>query len=151
MSMGTPPLALAPLGLAFVAVAIVEPSRRRGAVFAAGTVLVLAIAMAVLFPGTGTMPFSLLSAVVPMLCCFGVALICQHKMVRVAAVLALVATAVCVFLPGAVGSNITRLAWIMAAPLAVAYAPLPRRWLIASVALLAAWPAAKGSSCSRTA
>ena len=134
------PLAALFLGLVFVGVIVVEPKLRRAAICAASSVLLLGIAMALLFPGTGTMPFNLSSAVVPALCCLGVIAICPQRIVRIVAVLALTATAAFVLVPGAVGSNITRLVWISAAPVAVAFARIPRRWLVPAVALLAAWP-----------
>ncbi len=136
------PLAALFLGLALAAVVLVERDRRRGALAAAAAVLVLALAMALLFPGTGTMPFAWTSLPIPLLSCVGVATMCRNRVIRVAAVLAFFATIAFLLVPGAVGSNITRLTWIAAAPLVVAYAPLPRRWLVAVVALLLAWPVA---------
>jgi hypothetical protein len=134
------PLAALFLGIVFVATAAVDRSRRRDAALGAGAILVLAVAMALLFPGTGTMPFGVAGAVVPALCCVAVGLCCPQPSVRVVAGLTLCATIICTFVPGAIGSNITRLAWIAAAPVVIAFARLPKRWLIAVVVLLAAWP-----------
>jgi hypothetical protein len=134
------PLAALFLGLIFVAVALAQSELRRVAGTVALMVVALAASMAALFPGTGTMPFDFRSAIVPALCCLGIIVICRHRLIRTTAWLAIGATVVFVLVPGAVGSNITRLAWISAAPTAVAYARLSRRWLIAAVGLLAAWP-----------
>jgi hypothetical protein len=43
-------------------------------------------------------------------------------------------------IPGAVGANITRLAWVCAAPIVIACAPLPRRLLILGATAIAIWP-----------
>ena len=134
------PLAGLFLGLIFVSVAIVDSDRRRISITGAATVLALAITMALLFPGTGTMPFDLSGAAVPAVCCAAVFVICRQRLVRLVAAFAGLATLGFVLYPGAVGSNITRLAWIAAAPIAVAYATIPRRYLVPVVALLAAWP-----------
>lgn len=134
------PLAALFLGLVLVATAIIDASRRRDAVLGSAAVLVLAVAMALLFPGTGTMPYNFTSSIAPALCCLAVLLTCKQPAIRVAAALALGATLMFVLMPGAVGSNITRLAWIAAAPVTVAYASLPRKLLVPLVAVLAAWP-----------
>ena len=136
------PLAGLFLGMVCVAVALTDCDRRRMAIGQAAMLLAVGGAMTVLFPGTGTMPFDVRSALIPAGGCTAVALACRQPVVRVVSALAFATTLALAFAPGAVGSNITRLAWIAAAPIVVACASLPRRRLIAVVALVAAWPVA---------
>jgi hypothetical protein len=126
--------------LILVAVVAADRTRRRGAAVAATGLLVLGGGMAMFFPGTGTMPFRWIDAVPATLCCAAVAIFCSNHVVRTAAALVLVAIPVFFIVPSAVGANITRLAWVCAVPVVVAYAPLPRRLLIVVVAAVAAWP-----------
>jgi hypothetical protein len=134
------PLAALFLGLVLVAVALAEQSWRLVAVACAAVLVTVGATMAVLFPGTGTMPFSPRSAVVPGVCCVAVAVFCRPRVLRVTALLTLLALPVLLLIPGAVGSNITRLVWIGAAPVVLAWGVLPRRQLVVVVALVAAWP-----------
>ena len=134
------PLAALFLGLVLVAIAWVDPSRRRAAAVGSATILLVATGMALLFPGTGTMPFSVLGAAIPALCCLGITAICKQPVVRATAVLTLLALPVFLLLPGAVGSNIGRLVWIGAAPVAIACTHLPRKLMILAAVILAAWP-----------
>lgn len=134
------PLAGLFLGLGMVALWLTDESRRRDAVIIAVLLGVLGISMAMLFPGTGKMPFVATDLVPAGLCCIGVALFCPTRVVRASALLLLLALPVFLLVPGAIGNNVTRLAWICAAPVALAYSPL-RRWMLAAVlALLALWP-----------
>ncbi|HEY3632272.1 MAG TPA: hypothetical protein VGL21_15275 [Jatrophihabitantaceae bacterium] len=134
------PLAGLFLGLVLVAVMITDESRRRDSLIVAGLLGVLGIGMAILFPGTGHMPFVATDLVPAGLCCIGVALFCPTRVVRTSALLLLLALPIFLAVPGAIGNNVTRLAWIGAAPIVLAYSPL-RRWMLAVVlALLALWP-----------
>src|SRR5882757_1991133 len=133
------PLAGLFLGLVLLAVMLTDESRRRGA-FAAVLLGVIGLSMALLFPGTGEMPFLWTDLVPAGLCCIGVALFCPQRVVRTSALLLLLALPIFLAAPGAIGNNVTRLAWICAAPVVLAYSPL-RRWILAVVlALLALWP-----------
>lgn len=134
------PLAGLFLGMIFVAIAVVDHSRRRQAVVAAGSLLAVGGVMALMFPGTGTMPFALADAIPAWVCCAGVLIWCPARVVRVSTAIVLLAFPVFLLVPGAVGDNITRLAWVAAAPTVVACAPLPRRLLVAATAALAIWP-----------
>jgi hypothetical protein len=135
------PLAAFFLGVSLVAVVIVDTSRRRSALGVGAVLLLLGVGTTLLFPGSGTMPFHLSDVVPAGLCCLGVALFCPNRVVRVT--VALIAGSLPIFLiiPGAVGDNVTRLAWVCAVPLVVAYAPLKRPALAVSLSLLALWPA----------
>jgi len=134
------PLAGLFLGLVLLAVMLTDESRRRGAFSVAVLLGVIGLSMALLFPGTGEMPFLWTDLVPAGLCCIGVALFCPQRVVRTSALLLLLALPIFLAAPGAIGNNVTRLAWICAAPVVLAYSPL-RRWMLAVVlALLALWP-----------
>ena len=136
------PLAGLFLGLVLVAIALVDPARRRSAATTAGSLLVVGATMALMFPGTGTMPFTVLDAIPAALGCVGVLAFCPNRSIRAASTLMLVAFPLFILVPGAVGDNITRLTWVCAAPLFVACARLPRRPLVLIMAALAIWPVA---------
>ena len=136
------PLAGLFLGLALLAVLATDPSRRRIAISLAGLLGLLGISMALLFPGTGRMPFHVTDLIPAALCCVGVALCCPTRVVRASALLLMLALPIFLVAPGAIGNNVTRLAWICAAPVAVAYSPLRRGLLAILLGLLALWPAA---------
>src|SRR5262249_50371000 len=134
------PLAGLFLGLGLLAVLPTDESRRRDAIAIAAMLLLLWIWMALLCADTGRVPFHPTDLIPAMLMCIGVALFCPTRVVRTSALLLMLALPVFFAVPGAIGNNVTRLAWICAAPIAVAYSPL-RRWLLALVlALLALWP-----------
>jgi hypothetical protein len=134
------PLAGLFLGLVLLAVVLTDESRRRTSIAIAAMLLVIGIGMALLFPDTGRMPFHATDLIPATLMCIGVALFCPTRVVRMSALLLMLALPLFIAVPGAIGNNATRLAWICAAPIAVAYSPL-RRWLLALVlALLALWP-----------
>jgi hypothetical protein len=135
------PLAGFFLGIVMVAIALTDRSRRATAIAGAAGLVALAGAMALLFPGTGRMPFPPLTAIPAVLCCLGVLLFCRNRVVRVVALLTIAATGVLLLYPAAIGENITRLAWIGAVPVTVATASLRARRLVPLLALLALWPA----------
>jgi hypothetical protein len=134
------PLAGLFLGLVLVAVVVTDESRRRVSVAIAAMLLAIGVGMALLFPDSGQMPFRATDLIPATLMCIGVALFCPTRVVRTSALLLMLALPIFLAVPGAIGNNATRLAWICAAPIAVAYSPL-RRWMLALVlALLALWP-----------
>ena len=136
------PLAGLFLGLILLAVISSDSERRRVAVISAGALVLLGGLMAILFPGTGVMPISALDLIPPGVACAAVAVVCPTRVVRRSAVFALLAMPIVLLFPGAVGTNITRLAWVCAVPVVVGYARLSRRWLAAVGALVAIWPVA---------
>lgn len=129
------------LGVAAVAVALTDRSRRKQA----GTVAVVLLGVAgveqVLLPGTGTMPFSTGDLLGAAATAAGVAIVVPQRTIRVGAALMAVLPVAVMLDPGAIGENAVRLSWLVAAPLVVACADLPRRWLVAAAATAAAaWP-----------
>jgi len=134
------PLAGLFLGMILVSVGLVDRSRRRLAAFTSGSLFAVGLAMAVLFPGTGTMPFTVFDAIPAGLGYLGVLLVCRDRFVRVSAGVILVTFPFLLVVPGAVGDNITRLAWVCAVPTVVASARLPKRLLAVVLVALAIWP-----------
>jgi hypothetical protein len=134
------PLAALFLGCILVAVFLTVPSRRREATLGASALLALGATMALMFPDTGTMPFRVTDAIPAGCCCMAVLVFCRGPLVRIAAGIVLLAFPLFLLVPGAVGNNITRLAWVAAAPMIIACAPLPRRLLILTTAALLVWP-----------
>lgn len=134
------PLAGLFLGLVLIAVVIVDGGRRVQAAILAGLLLLSGIAMAVLFPGTGQMHYSPTAAIAPGIGTALVAITCRTRVVRVAALIGLVALPAFMVVPGAVGSNIARLAWVCAVPTLIACATLDRRRLALGAVVLTAWP-----------
>lgn len=134
------PLAGLFLGIIMLAVVLTDRSRRRQAVIGSVGLVAVAGIMAWFFPGTGRMPFSLLAALPAILCCVGVLVFCRPPIVRVTAMVTLVATGALLLYPAAIGENITRLAWLAAVPITVATASLPSKRLVAVVSLLLLWP-----------
>ena len=130
-SFASSPLAAMFLGFGLAAVAIVDPSRRRWSCVIAAALVIGGATMDFLFPGTGTMPFHALDVVAPALGCIGVILACRQPIIRVGAGLLLIAIVGFFLDPGAVGQNITRLVWIAAVPVVLAYSSLPTKKLIA--------------------
>ncbi len=136
------PLAGLFLGLTLLSVISVDRRRRRLGAAAATVLLVLAASMAVLFPGTGVMPIRAMDLIPSALACAVIAASCPTTMIRRGALVVGLALPVVLVFPGAVGSNITRLAWVCAVPVFCGYAMLPRRWLVAAGTIIALWPLA---------
>jgi hypothetical protein len=134
------PLAGFFLGLVLLASAISDRTRRTAALSSAASVLAEAIGTAVLFPGTGTMPYSLLRSWPAILSCLVLIALARTLEVRVTAAVLLAAMAVLAFVPSPVGDNVTRLVWTCAVPVAVACVSVGRRALVLLVAALLLWP-----------
>jgi hypothetical protein len=106
--------------------------------------LFLAVTMAAtlaLFPDVGEMPFPLVNFLPAAACAVAIALCCPQPLIHGGAVLYLVALVCFLVHPMAVGTNITRLAWIFALPLLVACGRLPRKALALVVMTAALLPA----------
>lgn len=135
------PLAGLFLGITLLAVVISDRGRRVQVAFVCGLLVTAAAAMAVLFPGTGVMPYRPTDAIPPAICFVVVAATCPQPVVRTAALLSLGAVPLFMLVPGAVGSNIARLAWVAAVPALVACGTRNWRFIAGAALVLAAWPA----------
>jgi hypothetical protein len=136
------PLAGLFLGLALVAVAWTNPPLRSRASILAGLLLAAGSFAALWFPNTGTEPFPVLDALPSIAAGLLILVCCPSRPVRVTTSLCLAGTLLFLLWPTAVGSNITRLAWLAAVPVLIAAARLRRAVLVAVVVGLAAWPMA---------
>ena len=134
------PLAALFLGFALLAVAAADETRRRSALVAAGLLLAVGASAAILFPGTGRMPFTVTDAIPPAICCVVVAVVCPSRVVRIGAIVALLALPLFLVAPGAVGGNVARLAWVCATPIVVACSRVSRPKLIAALLIVSVWP-----------
>ena len=135
------PLAGLFLGLVLVAVGITDRPRRWPAGTAAGVLVVCGTGMAILFPSAGVMQLHWSGLLAPGSGFAAVAITCRQPVVRTSALLALASLPVLMVYPGAVGSNMARLAWVAAVPVVVACATLNRTWLVAVALGLSVWPA----------
>lgn len=135
------PLAGLFLGLVLVAVAITDRSRRWPAGVGAGVLVACGAVMALLFPSAGVMQLHWSGLLAPGSGFAAVAITCRQPVVRTSALLALASLPVLMIYPGAIGSNMARLAWVAAVPLVVACATLSRAWLVTVALGLSVWPA----------
>jgi hypothetical protein len=135
------PLAGLFLGMILVAVVIVDASRRRTALAAAVVLAVLAVALVLLLPGAGRMPFTATGLVPPALGCAVVLIVRPPRIVVVTTLVTIGALLLFFLVPSAVGSNVARMVWLCSAPTIVACGRLPRRQLLAlATAVAAVWP-----------
>lgn len=134
------PLAGFFIGIITLVVAVLRPDYRRTAGICAGALLVGGLAMAFLFPGTGRMPFPISDAAPAMLSCIVVFGVCHQKLIRATALVLAVSFLPLLVVPLAIGTNATRLAWLAAVPVIIAYAEIrdSLTWLCALV--VAVWP-----------
>ena len=134
------PLAALFLGLGLVSVALVDPPRRRTAVATAAVLLLGAVVMAFLFPGTGRMPFHAVDLIAPIGGGLVVIIACRVRVLRITAGLSLLAVLGFYLDPFAVGENMTRLVWIASVPVVVAFSTLSTRRVAAIAVVLSLWP-----------
>jgi len=135
------PLAGLFLGMVLAAIFVVDRTRRVEAAVGAGLLLLTGTATAVFFPGPGLMHYGPVSAITPTAGCALIAILSRLRVVRAVALLALVALAGFMIVPGPIGSNVERLMWVCAVPVLIACAPLRRHHLALAVAGLTIWPA----------
>jgi hypothetical protein len=135
------PVAGSFLAIAWAATALARRDRRRlvAAGSCAGAALAPIAAFAVAFPEGGTFPFRFGSLVVVLAtCALLLALVpCEHRELRIGALLYAAAAVTTFLLPTPLGGNVARLGMYLAAPLLVAVGTW-RRWtlLVAAVPLL---------------
>lgn len=131
------------LGIAAVAVVLSDQSRRRLAVEVSAAVLACGVSAQLLFPQTGTMPYRVVDIVGASVSALAVAWLVPVRPVRAGALLMTVVPLATMAIPGALGVNVVRLSWMVAAPLVLAAGRLRRLpVLLAVTGTLAAWPVA---------
>jgi hypothetical protein len=136
------PLAGLFLGLFAVSVAAADRSRRASSLAIAAVLAATGAVLGLLSPGTGRMPYPSWHLGLGVLTVVILAAICPQRLIRWGCVVVGLATVVFYFVPLAVGTNIIRLDWLVAAPVAAAYADLTRLRLAAAVAAALVWPLA---------
>jgi hypothetical protein len=129
------PLAGLFTGIVAAAVLLTDPSRRREAVATGVATAVSLGTLAVLFHNPGVMgspPGMMLIALL------GLALVlvaCREPTIRVGAVIVAIGLLTCLVVPNSVGLNLTRMVWLLAAPLIVGYGHRPDRHVVALTGL----------------
>ncbi|HUR75859.1 MAG TPA: hypothetical protein VMZ00_16375 [Sporichthya sp.] len=114
------PLAGLWLGLIAVTVAIVDPPRRRAAAGMAAALVVVALALAGVFRNSGSMAFPLWHVALALVAVAGVLAVCPDRPMRIGALVFGAAVLAFALVPSAVGTNMMRLVWLTAGPVAVA-------------------------------
>ncbi len=134
------PLAGLFTGIVAAAVLVTDRSRRREALVTGIATGATLGTLAVLFHSPGVMgspPGQMFLAVL------GLALVvvaCREPTIRVGAVIVAIGLVVCLVVPNSVGLNLTRMVWLLAAPLIVGYGHRPDRHVVALTALALIFP-----------
>jgi hypothetical protein len=134
------PLAGLFTGIAAAAVLVTDPSRRREALVTGAATGVSLGTLAVLFHNPGVMgspPGQMFLALL------GLALVvvaCRERTIRVGAVIVAIGLIACMIVPNSVGLNLTRIVWLLAAPLIVGHGHRPDRHVVALTALALVFP-----------
>jgi len=129
------PLAGLFTGIVAAAVLLTDLSRRREALVTGIATGASLGTLALLFDNPGVMgspPWQMFLALV------GLALVvmaCREPTIRVGAVIVAIGLVGCMIVPNSVGLNLTRMVWLLAAPLIVGYGHRPDRHVVAFTAL----------------
>src|SRR4051812_20059002 len=129
------PLAGLFTGIVAAAVLLTDRGRRREALITGAATGASLGALALLFHNPGVMgspPEQMLLALL------GLALVvvaCREPTIRVGAVIVAIGMVVCLVIPNSVGLNLTRMVWLMAAPLIVGFGHRPDRHVVARTLL----------------
>ncbi len=136
------PLAGLFTGIVAAAVLVSDRSRRPQALVVGGATALSLGTLAVLFRNPGVMGsppaqilFALLGIVLVWIACR------REPTIRAGAVIVAVGLLVCMVVPNSVGLNLTRMVWLLAAPLIVGYGHRPDKHVLALTALALVFPA----------
>ena len=134
------PLAGLFTGIVAAAVLLTDPSRRREALVTGVATGGSLASLAVLFHNPGVMgspPGQMFLALL------GLALVivaCREPTIRAGAVVVAIGIVACMVVPNSVGLNLTRIVWLLAAPLIVGYGHRPDRHVVALTGLAMIFP-----------
>jgi hypothetical protein len=134
------PLAGLFTGIVAAAVLVADPSRRREALVTGLATGVSLGVLAVKFHNPGVMgspPGQMFLAIL------GLALVviaCRDRTIRTGAVIVAIGLVACMIFPNSVGLNLTRMVWLLAAPLIVGYGHRPDRHVVALTLLALLFP-----------
>lgn len=135
------PLAGLFTGIVAAAVLLTDRSRRREALFTGGATAVSLGALALMFHNPGVMgspPGQMFLALVGL----GLVVVaCREPTIRVGAAIVAIGLVACMVVPNSVGLNLTRMVWLLAAPLIVGYGHRPDRLVVALTGLALVFPA----------
>jgi hypothetical protein len=135
------PLAGLFTGIVAAAVLLTDPTRRREALVTGVATGASLGALALLFDSPGVMgspPGQMFMALL------GLALVvvaCREPTIRVGAAIVAIGLVACMLVPNSVGLNLTRMVWLLAAPLIVGYGHRPDRHVVALTLLALIFPA----------
>jgi hypothetical protein len=119
------PLAGLWLGLIAVTVAIVNPSRRRAAAGISGGLVATVLVLTVVFQNNGSMDFPWWHVAIALTTVTIAYAVCPDRSIRVGVLIFGAATVAFAIVPTAVGTNMMRLIWLTAGPVAVATGIVP--------------------------
>lgn len=129
------PLAGLFLGIGALTLLLAIPRLRRDAALVCGALLGVGIALALLSPGSGRMPFSARDLFGALCMTVAIAVLCPQRIARIGAALIAAAEIFFFIVPSSVGVNIGRLTAVFGAAVVIAYSP--RHRLAAAVAAVA--------------
>jgi len=134
------PLAGLFTGIVALAVLLTDRSRRREALFVGGATGLSLGVLAVLFHSPGVMASPPLQMLLALLGIGLVVVACPQPTIRAGAVIVAVGLVICLVVPNSVGLNLTRMVWLLAAPLIVGYGHRPDRHVVALTCLALVFP-----------
>ncbi|MFZ2014513.1 MAG: hypothetical protein WAV00_11870 [Nocardioides sp.] len=134
------PLAGLFAGICAAAVLLTDRSRRREALFVGGAAGLSLGALAVLFHSPGVMGFPVGQMLLAMTGLVFVLIACREPVIRAGAIIVAIGLVVCLVVPNSVGLNLTRMVWLLAAPVIVAYGHRPAKHVVALTALALVFP-----------
>jgi hypothetical protein len=135
------PLAGLFTGIVAAAVLVSDRTRRPQALVVGGATAASLGALALLFRSPGVMgspPAQILFALLGIVL---VIIACRERTIRAGAVIIAVGLLVCLVIPNSVGLNLTRMVWLLAAPLIVGFGHRPAKHVLALTCLALVFPA----------
>jgi hypothetical protein len=135
------PLAGLFTGIVALAVLLTDRSRRREALVVGLATGAALGSLALLFHNPGVMGAPYYLMLLALLGAGLVAVVCREPTIRVGAVIVAVGLVLCMLVPNSVGVNLTRIVWLLAAPLIVGYGHRPDRHVVALTGLALLFPA----------
>ncbi len=137
------PVAALLLGLAAAAAVLAAPGHRRHALLLGAAAAIPVLAVAVLFPEPGRMPFTAVALRPSLVASIGLVPSLydrRARLLQVGALLSVVLVLAAYLLPSPVGSNAERLALLWGAPVVIAWSPLPALVVALIAVPLLWWP-----------
>jgi hypothetical protein len=135
------PLAGLFTGIAAAAILVTDRSRRREALFVGAATALSLGALALLFHNPGTMPSPPVQILLALVGLGLVMAACREPVIRAGAVIVALGLLACLVVPNSVGLNLTRMVWLLAAPLIVGYGHRPQKLVVVLTGLALIFPA----------